>query len=410
MKRIRTAIATLALVAGLAPVSLAQNPGDLVFWHYGPSDRLLLTAPADQLGSPTTLWDTGGYVVWNVAIDHGNDGILAFQHPSSLVRITGAKAATTVMTLPAVNAPLRHMARDQDGTLLMAGYTNTPNEAHIARVDHTTSSYSTLLTIPRNTIQGLCRDERTGDFLVVTQTGHLLTVDRTSGSAATVTTLDTTPYYRALCYIPGRDLFALSVGSRTTLAGQIAFMTRTGAIQGRINLTANEGQAHCLSFDESRNLLHVGTSTGYIISFTPSGTRVRSHDYGAAYVSCIDVWGDRPLSLRTTGRPGDNLELTLRFLRSPNRPYAAAFSLGLGAPTQIGGQHLFAALDPLFFATVSQLPGFGGMLAADGSKTINFRIPMSLPRGFVVYATAFAQNQTLPGGFDLGNTECLRIE
>lgn len=393
-----------ALIWAATATAPAQQLGDLCLSHYN-GGYFVSTAPRTALGNLTTILRSGGYSVNGVLMEAGNNAVLA---PMSLGlhRLTAGGGATTLTALPNGSKPIGNPARDQDGSILMTLYTSTPNLASILRVDPS-NNLTTLASRTRTVFESLARDEGTGDFITITDLGVMLSVDRVTGAMSTVTTLpQISGKYISLDFVAASDRFVVALDLYT--GGEIALMTRGGTIEKRVPISATDGRPMCIVFNEHASLIHCGTDTGRLITLASDGTRLSHHDY-TGHVRAIEVWGDHPISIRTSGKPGSLLEIKLGFTRSGGNAYGLAFSAGLGNGIQVGNQHLHANLDQLFFATVTQLPGFVGLLDANGAKTVNFTIPQ-IPAGLRFYVTGFAQNAAVPGGFDLGNTECLRIE
>ncbi len=336
-------------------------------------------------------------------VNYNNGSVLTSDTTGRIYRVRATGTINTIAQLS--QGWCGAMDLDQDRNMVMA-----TGLYGAVRMFYTGSSQSVLRAYG-HALNAICRNTKTGDFAVGSSTGpgHVMNLDRSTGAATTLTSLPGLP--SGICYMPDVDLYAVSV---LTTNAPLLLMTTSGATLRTIFLNGRGGSS--VTYNENTRELFAGTQGGTIHRIDNAGNVMGSVLYSNDAIEGIDIWDDQNISLNTTGVAGSTVGVAVRFSRSPSRPYclAVAFSIGAGIPIS-GAGHLNIAPDPLFFLTACKsIPGlttgFIGTTNSTGGATGTFRLFPGLPSGSKIYCTGVAVNPTLPGGFDLGNTEVVRVD
>lgn len=398
----RLAVSALCLTS-LAAFGVAQREGDL-----------LVTGSGTYAGAHSLEWNTGiltpiGNLRRNMASVHtGYGNTYAWSTGLSdgyVYRNVPGGSTSTMVRLP--SNTLHGGCVDQDGTFVVAGYST----GRIYRVG--TSTYSTVSTL--SNVYSIARDWKSGDLLAAvynSQFGQLTQVDRNTGRQSTLVWSTALSHVYSAVTVPSNN-FSFFVGCMRPNDG-LMIVRRDGSVA----LTLDIPYIRAVTFDQRRNRVFAASrasNLGRIYEMTPLGvvlavrTFTASHDWRG-----IDVYGDKQVSVSTTGGRGQEVTVRLNFSESPSAYYSAAIASGIGNTLRIAGNHQHIALDTLFFLTAGGgLPlftrNFSGFLDANGVGSAYFTLPNGPTRGIPLYVTASAFNPAKPGGIDLGNTEVVKI-
>lgn len=387
----------LAALCGTAAAQMQLRDGELILTSNNANYDVY--ALDWKTGIRRTLESGGNYA--DVAI--APDNLYAYGIGSGrVVRISTFGSTSTLATLP--SSTVHGTAVDQDGSLMIAGYSNN----RLLRLRGT--SITTLSTISRPL--GLCRDRQTGDFVVSqwdTSFGSLLRVNRRTGSSSTFAAGAYLSSAYDIVHLPTNGNFVVG---RDTASYGLVWITNQGATVTSVNVP----NVISMAFDEKHNRIFAGTRTGDIYEVSPSGTIVSKRSFAGFRWTGIGIWGSRNVAPGTTGQRGIEAYVALRFEESKSRSFCAALALGQSPGIRVGGRWQHIRADALFFATVcGRLPiftrNFTGTLSGAGTASIYFTLPASAAAvGIPLYVTASGINPAFPGNLDLGNVAVVKVE
>ncbi|MBN2490415.1 MAG: hypothetical protein JXQ29_06160, partial [Planctomycetes bacterium] len=377
--------------------SAQPKQGDLIMCEYGfgaggglfyktwPSGAVVTFGPALTLGM--------------VKVAHSNSYVLSCGGNSgNIYRFDGTGAQLTLTT---VMAQPKGIGVDQDGTYVVANYTDNT----LYRLSGTSCTPWTTLPTTYGGPNALCRDGNTGDWIVGTfgsSSPRLFRVDRQTGSVYVLATLNSGAY--GVDWIPQTGEYVVAMN------GRVSFL-RSDGTERAFYVTSK--LFNCVTADHKTGRVFAGTNAGYVYYWTYSGTYqgnqlVRS----GANISGIDVWDDQNVSMMLYGSGSTTYaRATLKFSDSPSRSYYVALSLApfsginLGAPGWVNLQP-----DGLFFLTAAGgcpyfTSTFSGVLSSSGLAYARFVLPYGVSR---VYLSAVAVNPAKPGSIDVGNVEVIQ--
>ncbi|MBN2490489.1 MAG: hypothetical protein JXQ29_06540 [Planctomycetes bacterium] len=385
-------------LAGLkARFTVVTGPkqGDLVMCELGSGAGGGLFYKTWPHGSVTTFGPK--LTLGTVKVAHSNSFVYASgANTGSIYQIDGSG---TCVTLTTVSTNVSGIGVDQDGTHVVANYSNNT----LYRLSGASCWAWTTLPTTYGGPNALCRDGNTGDWIVGTFGGSpssaLLRVHRQTGGALVLCTLPS-----GVCgvdWVPQTGEYVVARGNR------ISFLRSDGT--ERYYLAASR-TFNCVTADHKTGDVFAGTIDGHVYWWTYSGSYVGWNLVrSGANISGIDVWDDQNVSMALYGSGSTTYaRATLRFNDSPGRTYYAAVAL---SPTS--GVNLGAAgwvnlrPDGLFYLTAAGgcpyfTQGFSGVLDSSGTAYARFKMPYNVTR---VYVSAVAVNVAKPGNMDVGNVE-----
>ncbi len=258
------------------------------------------------------------------------------------------------------------------------------------------------------TVNGICRNLRTGDWAFVTTAPapEVLAVVPFNGQSMTRLSLIPSGA-TGICYMPDIDQYAVTFLSTTT---PLQIYSSSGTLQRSVVLPTNV-RGNCCAYDQRTSRLYVGTAEGVLYELTNTGAFVRRRSTTRGSISGIDVFGDQRISVRVVATGPSSVNVILYFAGSAGKPYCLALSLGVAPGLTIpGAGRINLAPDGLFFATVCGgqpffTQAFTGTMRPTNSANGYFTIPAHVPVGTPIHVSGVVIDPAQPGGFLVGNTE-----
>jgi len=397
----------ILLPDGGAPAQLSTGDYVVVQQTSSPTSPALISV--DRKGTATTLVVAPvNHIVAEPRMDVGNHDLVAtFNQRSSsagsLVRITPAGNVVTLAAVPSIVIP-RAIEVDADGSYLLYGSSDVLQRSAGGKV-------VSLANLPAP-FGGFAMtiDPMTGYYWMVGFGGAMAYMDHRSHVVTTLLPAGFR-YTTGMDHDEATDTFAFCSETLQTVFFadrnfQIVTSFATTAQNWSLRLSPETGNVHVLD----------GNST--VTEWTRNGVVVRTTllPVRAGFFS-LEVYGSRPVSGVGSAARGTAYQLRIGFPGAAKLPYVAALSLG-GLRPGIGlpdGRQIAMAVDPLFLLTAAHgdIPGITrglrGTLSAAGQATATITIPVGLPGGLRVFATAVVLDATAPVGLRIGNTWAFEI-
>ena len=318
-------LAAFAIPAWLAISATAQPvQGDVVMTT---ANGIFSTGPTS--GGRTTIFAAS--VFHTALMANGNRDIVSAT-TATVFRLRGGAVQSTLAT---VIGGTGQVAIDQDGSYCIAA----PSSG-LLRV----SSGALTTVASLSGVFGVCRSDNTGDFFATGVNGELWRYSPVTGSTSTLTTL-TGDALTEVAYLPDVNRLAVARGNR---AG-VLILRMNGNV---VRTIASSLTATALTYDEVNRSIYVGTASGDINRYNVQGTLFEARNFGDS-IRALEIFGDRNLSLSTTGQAGTSCTINCRWSGSPNRQVCLAMSTGLrpGITLSGSGRHLPLMPDWLFFVS-----------------------------------------------------------
>lgn len=391
-----TLLVAVAMVAAAGSSSAQPKQGDVIFSLYSSTPAVTdgLYYKTWPSGSIRTL--TSGITLATAKVPHSNSYV--YSSGGSSGNIYRYDKSGVQYTMTTVTTNVTGIGVDQDGSHMITNST----DSKLYRLSGSSCTVWATLTTLYGSLNALCRDGNTGDWIVGTFGGsssRLLRVSRTTKSVSAWTTLPTGVY--GVDWIPQTGEFVVA------MSGRLSFVRSNGTIRSTYTTTR---LFNCVTVDQKTGRIFAGTNDGYVYEFTYTGSVVRaSLVRSGKNISGIDIWDDQNLSIALYGSGSSSYARAfLRFNESPSRSYYVALSTAAYPGINLGASG-WVNLQPnsLFFVTLGGgLPyftsTFSGVLSTSGSAYARWVMPYGVTR---VYVTAVAVNPAKPGGIDVGNVE-----
>ncbi len=396
----RLLIALTIVIGCVAGASAQPAEGDIVF----STTSGVFHLPAD-FSTAESIWPgtgIGSLGLQCIKTAYGNQGVVGGDISGAMYRITTGGSIVTLGNLTSgwatgidLDTDYRYICSASTAGLVTKGISAGSSVFHNAS---------------GATVNGICRNLRTGDWAFVTTAPTQTYLGVVSHSGASLTRLATIPGgATGVCYMPDVDQYAVTFLSTTT---PLQIYSSTGALRQSVFLPTNV-RGNCCAYDQRTSRLYVGTIEGVAYELTNTGVFVRRRAMTRGAINGIDVFGDQRISIRVFGTSPVDMNVILSFRGSAGKPYCLALSLGMAPGLTIpGAGRINLAPDGLFFATVCGgqpffTQGFTGTMRAANSGNGFFTIPAHVPFGTPVHVSGVVIDPAQPGGFLLGNTETI---
>jgi len=398
-----TILAILTAMILIAQANAQPVQGDLVLSTTGRTHGVYhVTWPSTTLGTVTRYGEARG-----IRTAYKNAGVcLIGKSQGWFLQLSATGSFTTLNTL--IPSGCTDLELDPDGDYYMAV---NSQDSRIYRVGAKPAflALSSLEGAP----SAICRDGNTGDWIVGTRThGRLLRVDWYEKKFTTLYSAPSASDVLGVDFMPQTGEYAV-VRTRNTIQ-ELVIITAGGSVR------ASREIPDALAVTANHKTGRIFVATGQtIVELTGDAKIMTSRDYGVAGMNRrftgIDVWGDRNVSLSSSGFPPGIVTAHLRFPLSRGVNYVAALSFGQRPGIAFGPDNVLnLAMDSLFLYTAAgALPyfttGFAGVTSSSsGGATARFAIPHGIPVGTCMYVGAAAVNPAFPGGLDVGNVMCYK--
>jgi len=400
---IRISAAILVVIHLAAALAAQPSAGDyVVVQTAGPTGPTLLSV--NRSGAATTLAVApANFLLVEPRMDVGNRDLVAtfndrLTSAGSLVRITPGGQVATLATTSSIVFP-RAIEVDADGSYLLLGSPNLLTRATRGRFISIGS-----LPMPFGGF-AMTVDPATGDYWMADFGGRVARMDHRTQVITTLLPAGFR-YVTGMDHDEATDTFAFcneTLQSIFYADRQFRIVTSftTAAQNWSLRLSPDTGNVHVL--DGAGNVTE-RTRQGAVVRTTRLPVRV---DFFS-----LEVYGSRPISGVGSAARGTTYRLELGFPGAGGLTYAAALSLG-GIRPGIGlpdGRRIALAVDPLFVLTAAggDIPGLTlglrGTLSATGQATATIAVPLWLPAGLRIFASAVVLDPRAPLGLRTGNT------
>ncbi len=391
----RSCVLPAALLAASIAHAPAQQPGDVVMSTFSG----LYSTGATAGGATARI---AGLTVDSVLMGSGNrEMLVSSSSTGTIYRVFTNGVYSTLSTL---TGRISQMARDQDGSYFAASLSGNA----LLRVSGAVGT--TVATLA--SANGICRNLQDGSFCVVQFSSRgVVRYDPRTNTLSTLTTLPSSGSGPSnICYLPDTNAFAVSQLNTT---GGIVLLSTAGTVTRTI---ATPGSVNAITYDQIRQTIYAGTTTGHLIRYSNNGTALQTRQFTGLNISGLEIFGDRNVSVSTTGTRGALCGITGHWDSSPSQQACFALSTGLrpGIFLSGSGRNQPILPDTLFFRTVcGGLPfftqGFAGSTNSNGTASAAFTVPFGVPLGMMFYVAGTAVNPAAPESLDLGTVDAVQV-